>query len=327
MRLSNVLPLKGGQGLDPRLDLYVLDKQRIREGETIRFEIRIPNTRYHSGGSLRGRNTKSGGFHATGEDTIDRFRSANRTSSSVPHRVLPPIKITICWYDPPAPLGSSRNLLMHDLDLVVLSPDGSLHWGNANRGQDLHSSEDSEKSAQRKAGDPFGSNSSFPGWAWADDSNPNEQVYITDPHCPAHSKELHCTYIAYIHTDALPYRTYQNFAVIVTTPGTVSEPVLTEKWFDDIVDDSANRPPAPPKLPTYFAGTVAVTGGLAGGELVSTTKLFDGCAIATLQTLHVDLVFSEIPGTFASPNNLELTIGGFIQLHCVQISDLTSSRI
>jgi hypothetical protein len=141
VRLSNVLPLKNGQGLDPRLDLYVLDKQRIREGETIRFEVKLPCS----------------------------------SSDHAPHA---PLKITICWYDPPAPLGSSRNLLMHDLDLVVLSPDGSLHWGNANRGQDLHSSEDMAKSAERKAGDPFGSNSSFPGWAWADDSNPNEQVFI-----------------------------------------------------------------------------------------------------------------------------------------------------
>jgi hypothetical protein len=316
VRLSNVLPLKNGQGLDPRLDLYVLDKQRIREGETIRFEIRIPNTRYNPSGSLRGRNMKSSGNYGTGKESTERSRSSNGTTSNAPHRVLGPMKITICWYDPPAPLGSSRNLLMHDLDLVVLSPDGSLHWGNANRGQDLHSSEDTAKSAERKAGDPFGSNSSFPGWAWADDSNPNEQVYIPEPHCPARSKDLYCTYIAYIHTDILPYRTYQNFAVIVTSPGIVSEPTLSDKWFDDIVDDSANRPPAPPKLPTYFAGTVAVTGGLAGGELVSTSKLFDECAIATLQTLHVDLVFSEIQGTFASPNNLELTIGNLS--YCVE---------
>jgi hypothetical protein len=67
---------------------------------------------------------------------------------------------------------------MHDLDLVVLAPNGALHWGNANKGQDLKSSEDGTKGAQRSAGDPSGANSSFPGWAWADDVNPNEQVYI-----------------------------------------------------------------------------------------------------------------------------------------------------
>ena len=141
VRLSNVLPLLNGQGLDSRLDLYVFDKQTIREGETLRFEIKLP------------------------------ILLSRRTSHA-------PIKITICWYDPPAPLGSSRALLMHDLDLVVLAPDGALHWGNANKGQDLQSSEDGTKGAQRSAGDPSGANSSFPGWAWADDVNPNEQVYI-----------------------------------------------------------------------------------------------------------------------------------------------------
>ena len=138
IRLSNVLPLLSGRGLDPELDLYVLDNQGIREGETIRWEIEI-----------------------------------------FPEIVASSIKITLCWYDPPAPLGSSRSLLMHDLDLVVVAPDGTMHWGNANAGQDDHSSGDSKIGQQRRAGDPSGSNSTYPGWAWADDSNPNEQVYIT----------------------------------------------------------------------------------------------------------------------------------------------------
>ena len=119
----------------------MLDKQRIGEGQTIRFEVKLP---YHS-------------------------------SYLLPYG---PMKITLCWYDPPAPLGSSSSLLMHDLDLMVMSPDGALHWGNANRGQDFHSSSDVSAEAQRIIGDPFGSNSSYPGWAWADDTNPNEQVLI-----------------------------------------------------------------------------------------------------------------------------------------------------
>ena len=44
--------------------------------------------------------------------------------------------MTLCWYDPPAPLSSSRNLLMQDLDMVVVGPDGSMHWGNANEAVD-----------------------------------------------------------------------------------------------------------------------------------------------------------------------------------------------
>ena len=169
--MSNVLPLLNGQGLDSRLDLYVFDKQTIREGETLRFEITIPNTRHIANSQAQRRNPGRRGSVRGGQRD-----GYNRTASRV--RELPPMKITICWYDPPAPLGSSRALLMHDLDLVVLAPDGALHWGNANKGQDLKSSEDGTKGAQRSAGDPYGTNSSFPGWAWADDVNPNEQVYI-----------------------------------------------------------------------------------------------------------------------------------------------------
>ena len=290
-----------GQGLDSRLDLYVFDKQTIREGETLRFEITIPNMRHPTNAQSERRNPGHRGNVRGGQRG-----GYNRTESR--QRELPPIKITICWYDPPAPLGSSRALLMHDLDLVVLAPDGALHWGNANKGQDLQSSEDGTKGAQRSAGDPSGANSSFPGWAWADDVNPNEQVYIPNPHCPEHSKEATCLYVAYVHTDYLPVHSSQNFAIITTTSGHVSNPLWGEKWLHDYVAEGSNHPPIPPKIPSYLVGNVIIKGGLAGGELVSTVKALNVCGSTILQTLIIELIFGGGTG-FASANNLELTIG------------------
>ena len=212
-----------GDGLDPELDLYVLDNQKIREGETVRLEISIPNTRVcnrsrnnrrnKNKSNDKNRNQKNG--NDIEQTTFSRMKkSVTKTKANavlnveniaqsevesgkaqgpnssglhhtnqsnrfdIPFRSLKPIKITLCWYDPPAPMGSSRSLLMHDLDLVVVAPDGAMHWGNANSGEDNHSSGDSKKGQQRRAGDPPGSNSSFPGWAWADDTNPNEQISI-----------------------------------------------------------------------------------------------------------------------------------------------------
>ena len=274
--MSNVLPLSNGDGLDPELDLYILDNQKIREGETIRFEVELSFSRRQR-----------------------------------------PIKITLCWYDPPAPMGSARSLLMHDLDLVVLAPDGTMHWGNANRGQDSHSAGDKEKVKQRGAGDPPWSNSSFPGWAWADDSNPNEQVYIKDPHCRSTERASTCKYTAYIHAGLMPLHTYQSFAIILTSPGVVTEAITSDRWFDDLVPYGTNHPPVPPKVPNYLAATIPIKGGLAGGELVSTTRIIEVCACTALQFLDITLIFHENLGVYASPNNLELTIGKLkTKSHC-----------
>ena len=354
VRLSNVLPLMSGKGLDPELDLYVLDNQKIREGETVRLEISIPNTRERNRSKNNRRNNnktneknknqkkendidqrtfsrskksapeadvngvfdmpntsqseaESGKVHDLDSSRVHHTNQSNRFD--IPFRPLKPIKITLCWYDPPAPLGSSRSLLMHDLDLVVIAPDGAMHWGNANSGEDNHSSGDSKKGQQRRAGDPPGSNSSFPGWAWADDTNPNEQVYITNPHCEVDSLEDECYYTVYVHAGLLPAHVYQTFAIIITSPGEVSEPITSDRWFDDLVPYGTNHPPVPPIIPNYVAAEVNIKGGLAGGELVSTTKFIDVCDCTTLQILSASLIFKQGQSSYTSPNNLELTIG------------------
>ena len=71
--------IKSGRGLDPRLNLHVWDNLKLDEGETVKIEVRVP-------ASLSG-----GG----------------------PGGAAPlPLKITVAWYDPPSPVGSSRNLLL-----------------------------------------------------------------------------------------------------------------------------------------------------------------------------------------------------------------------
>lgn len=41
-----------------------------------------------------------------------------------------PFRVTIVWYDPPSSVGSSGSLLINDLDLEVISPDGKTFLGN-----------------------------------------------------------------------------------------------------------------------------------------------------------------------------------------------------
>ena len=83
VRLSNVLPLKNGRGLDPRLNLHVWDDFNLGEGQTVKFEVRVPVSVAGPGGAAA---AKGGGAL--------------------------PLKVTVAWYDPPSPVGSLRNLLL-----------------------------------------------------------------------------------------------------------------------------------------------------------------------------------------------------------------------
>lgn len=50
-----------------------------------------------------------------------------------------PLKVTLCWLDPPLD-SKSRMPLFADLDLYVVSPDGKIFYGNNNDFEDSHSS-------------------------------------------------------------------------------------------------------------------------------------------------------------------------------------------
>jgi hypothetical protein len=170
--LSNILPLQTGKGLNSSLDLIIWDNLVIGEYSTVAFEVHVLN-------------------------------SLNS---------IIPLKITICWYDPPSIMGSSSNLLLNglfmslkiafckfsilDLDLLVESPNGDIFVGNIGK---------SDRSNIK-----------------TDDSNPNEQVYIEYPACASDEKGiLDCIYKVFIQSYSLTKKQAQKFAVVFTTNGKI----------------------------------------------------------------------------------------------------------
>lgn len=150
VNLQNILPLRNGNGLDPRLDLVLWDRVEISEYSTLLWNVTV-----------------------------------NSTSAMQ-------LKITICWYDPPAFLGYVSSLLLHDLDLLVLSPSGDVYWGNGD----------------------YGSSSG------GDERNPNEQVVIDVPSCLLEN----CIYNVYVRANSLLEAEVQTFAMVITANGLVTGP-------------------------------------------------------------------------------------------------------
>ena len=73
--LKNILPLKGGKGLHPQLDLVIFDHQEI-------------------------------GSYAMMDFVVDFKRNVSAVGEQ-------PLKVTLTWYDPPSIMGSSSSLLIH----------------------------------------------------------------------------------------------------------------------------------------------------------------------------------------------------------------------
>lgn len=44
--------------------------------------------------------------------------------------LLPDLKVTIAWFDPPFVISSVKKLLVHDIDLLILDPRGDVYLGN-----------------------------------------------------------------------------------------------------------------------------------------------------------------------------------------------------
>jgi hypothetical protein len=190
-----------------------------------------------------------------------------------------PIKVTIAWFDPPSVIGSIMSLLIHDMDLVVRSPDGVLHWGNedyANHERNLN---------KRSHGD---------------NKNPNEQVFIAHPKCTSS-----CTYEIFIRAHSLFAKETQNVALVVTTSGVVSDPKLTHEWFGDNKDDA---PVSRHANVTYMPFDVKLAATLRGADFASTSFNIPTCGHLRLvkATLNYDHLHCG-PGE-AIPSNIELTL-------------------
>lgn len=196
--LSNILPLPHGKGgLDSQLDLVVFDKLPMAEHSTIAFEVDF---------SL----------------FISEFD--NSSAEKDQKHEIPSLKITIAWYDPPSTLSSVNNLLLHDVDLLVLDPDGNRFWGNMSPSYtDIQDDDDASNSSKDKPEDDDSDLS--------DDTNTNEQVFII-PQCQRFSSTNSCIYRVLIHCNSIYATASQDIAVIITTAGLVSGPMTSFEWED-----------------------------------------------------------------------------------------------
>lgn len=128
--LSNILPLHGGKGLDPDLDLVVFDRLEIEAYSTVSFEIDLTQRtqqllrREHK---QRSRQLRSDDGPLPPAPAADLERRSGGGGDSGGRNL--PLKITLCWYDSPSMVGSSSSMLIHDLDLIVEGPNGDIYVG------------------------------------------------------------------------------------------------------------------------------------------------------------------------------------------------------
>lgn len=125
-----------------------------------------------------------------------------------------PLKITICWFDPPSLIGWMSHLLIHDVDIALVAPHSSgsrgkqVFWGNNVTG--------------------------------GDNLNPNEQIFVFQPQCPP-DPQVPCRFSLLMRSHALPFKRLdgdgientQSVALVITTSASsVSGPeeVPIEAW-------------------------------------------------------------------------------------------------
>lgn len=95
--------------------------------------------------------------------------------------------MTISFYDPPTTSYTTKQVI-HDLDLLVVDPDGNQYWGN--------------------------------GVEFGDEYNNNEKVAIAAP--------VKGKYQVYVHAYPLTAADKQPFSMVITSGGSVSGPVDTD---------------------------------------------------------------------------------------------------
>lgn len=119
-----------------------------------------------------------------------------------------PLKITLSWFDPPSLIGWMSHLLIHDIDIALISPsEDHVYWGN---------------------------NASY-----GDHTNPNEQIYVFHPKC---SFDF-CTFSLLLRAHSFPFKKFegpentsmqaaQAIALVITTNALVLGPYaeLMDDW-------------------------------------------------------------------------------------------------
>lgn len=194
-----------------------------------------------------------------------------------------PLKVTVAWFDPPSVIGSVTSLLVHDLDLVVRTPEGDLHWGN-----------------EDYAGHDRGNHRKGHG----DTANPVEQVLIARPRCA----RVPCQYEVFLHAHSLFARPTQHVAMVVTSSGAVADPSpASDPWFRP---DSDDAPRSRHHNQTYSPVQVAIAASLRGAEAASTA--FDVATCGHLRLVEATLRFNRLHCSTGESmaSYIELTIQG-----------------
>ena len=190
-----------------------------------------------------------------------------------------PLKVTIAWFDPPSVVGSSvASLLIHDIDLIVRSPDREVHWGNEN-----YVSCDTHRRGHR------------------DSKNPNEQVLIPHIRCGKSS----CAYDVFIRAHSLFARPSQNVALVITSSGTVTDPEATTERFGY---DKDAMPSSRHEIQPYISRTVEINTTLKGMFEDSGAFTFPTCR--HLHLIKVKLKYNHVgPGPDeAFPSYMEVVL-------------------
>jgi hypothetical protein len=137
-----------------------------------------------------------------------------------------PLKVTICWYDPPIPFSFISKLLVHNLDLYVRLPkvqpvsdspasstSSSSPPTDINNGLNNH-----QYYLGNKRDGVYSQNDIETEYVIADDRNPNEQVIIDNSLC-YDIKNSDCLYKIFISSHLLPMEVKQKFSLFISTYG------------------------------------------------------------------------------------------------------------
>jgi hypothetical protein len=163
----------------------------------------------------------------------------NKSSSN--HHFPLPLKVTICWYDPPNPLSFLSKLLLNDIDLYVRLPEkdngrhSSVGVPSAPpvRGPGYPPSFIPRKDKKEMPSEPrsfyfmgnkrngiYSDDDIFREYVTPDDKNPNEQILIEDSRCyPEDYSFGNCVFTVIINTRTLSFDHRQSFALFISTYG------------------------------------------------------------------------------------------------------------
>ncbi len=137
-----------------------------------------------------------------------------------------PLKLTLSWYDPPSQSGIKTAALVHDLDLIAVSPSGVKYAGNTGQG------------------------------GARDTLNNNEQIFVKSPELGS--------WTINVNTNGLTYSATQKYALVITLHGAAGKGSTLTPGLPQPTGPPTISPPITP-VPTAYPSDSAGGGG-GGGD-------------------------------------------------------------